>query len=305
MSLLRQVPEFLKGLEAVHAGQWSIAAPYFSRSGDIFVHSNRAKEAAFAELYSGTCEYYSGNSNRAHSLFRGVRESVASSGGMVSVAARLMIATQPLDASSPPTSGELSFADQLGEGAFVNSLNEFVASGGKSVLPRSETILEENAVCHALLAVASRRVGLLPIANPDGRSSDAEVHLVGRALKAAETFGKHSAPEIEIIKRWYIGRSLILRGRLFEFNGNALMAEGMYQAAIEQSNKQTTPRLRILQAMSSKALGGLLRKWEKRENEGTVFIDSSSWLSTQAAEAASNRIILEPTFQELMSLELS
>jgi hypothetical protein len=139
-------------------------------------------------------------------------------------------------------------------------------------------------------------VSNLPLANADGRDVSREVELVSRSLKSAERIASFG-PDHELISKWYIGRSLILRGSLFEFNANALMAEGMYRAAGDIIHTPITPRHVTLKLLANNKLGDLLLKWEKRELEG----ENINMLNplTKGSLQVLNTYIPEPTLFEL------
>ena len=274
MSFLRQVPEFIRGIELASSGKWSRALSDFDRTRDILTHSPR--DFAIASLYSATCLYYSGDTRSAHNGFMKFTHAPES---MIAIMANTFaFSTFPID--------ELDTAAQRDK-------------------PHGDNVLEEN---NALIYDAMNRVNMLPSANPDGRSVEEELSIVNKALKAGESLAKRPSPEYDIIAKWYIGRSLLLRGKLFEFNGNAVMAEGMYNAALEQARNHSpvfTPRLTVLEAMSTNALGGLLLKWEKRESEGRALKEANVWLTPELESSFNQRNIVEPTLDQLATLEVN
>lgn len=305
MSYLRQVPDFLRALESARVGRWSQAMLDFNRTSQILMHASK-RDHVISSLYSATCEYYSGNILRSHEAFLQIHKNTADYPDLAATSARMALCTiLPNGTFSPQSMGnpwiQLCMNEEPEEeGSFARSVYLYEKDPTqKTPIPHNGN--EENALCNVLLQMANNSIEQLPLANTEKRDIKTQMELVDKALKAGECLGNRAGAEFPIIAKWYIGRSLMLRGRLFEFSGNAVMAEAMFNAAIDQSKNPITPRLNALRAASTNALGELLLKWEKRENEGNIL--KQQYYSYLAPASFMNKIIMEPTIEEISYLE--
>ena len=314
MSFLNQLPEFVSGQQLAKAGKWAAAVTDFKRCSDVMDHANAPKEAAVCGMYAATCDYYSGNAEHARLTFASIAQA-GHDGVLNALARRYKVATEiELGLADPnwtPKTADVDSADpwvqlSLGQepdvGSYAHSVWEYIRSSGSSPSPAQGTAgLEAMARAHGLLTVASSAVTALPKANTDNADVSEQTELVSGALKAGEAIAVLSGPEYAVISKWYIGRSLLLRGRVFGFNGNALMAEGMYKGASDVTNHHQpvpqTPRIKLLRTMANHHLGSLLLKWEKREREGEDLMNVN--VVPDGVDQKLDVFIPQPTLDEL------
>jgi hypothetical protein len=283
MSQLTKFPEFRAARGLAELGKWASARDEFSRSAQIMENANFPVEAAIANLFTGMCGYYSGECQHSFNLFSrsfvelskwqlnspqaktALRFKLGSSLALQSLKNEDIdwLTVLNADAETRLSLGQIPKEDS----GFPRHVWEFIDSEGKSPLPPATHPTDSILEAYAFLTLADMAVSHLPLANSDGRDVSKETELVSRSLKSAERIGSFG-PDHELISKWYIGRSLILRGILFEFNANALMAEGMYRAAGDIIYSPCTERHITLKLLASNKLGDLLLKWEKREREG-------------------------------------
>lgn len=299
--MLRKVPEFVSGRVLAESGKWSQAFGEFTRCSEVMGHAGAKHEAAVAGLYAATCQYYSGDCERASTTFVTHRSALSDRQaksladrfltGLELEAGRSLSVTQTSDPWA-----QLSLGKEPQNYSFANQLYQFIQDPSKTLFPGS-TSTELVGVAYANLAVASRVVSQLPRANVNSKDISKHVDLVSKSLRAGEAVAA-KGHELKIASKWYIGRSLLLRGRLFEFNGNALMAEGMYRAAAGVVHPQLdlpgTPRLLMLRRMAHNQLGQLLLKWEKREREGESLLADNP-----APQRILDVFMPEPVMEEL------
>ena len=310
MSFLRQLPEFTRARELVKHHNWSSAASQFARCSEIMTHANQARDSGIANLYAGTCNFYLGDMNQASSLFSSSTKSIEStiphlfklsSDFETHLSSGDGTAWSPSSSYSDPWV-QLALSTQPSSG-FPKQVWEFVHTGNDfSDIPSSGAEFE--AVAWANLRRAYTVVSKLPKANSTGVSIDKEIKLVNLSLKAGEKI-RSLGDEHDIIGVWYVGNSLLLRGRLFEFNANALMAEGMYRAAGDLVRKFSNPipRMALLSRMANNHLGDLLLRWEKREQEGKRLLESNQIPSKSLIEESISSFSALPKFEDLDSLE--
>ena len=101
---------------------------------------------------------------------------------------------------------------------------------------------------------------------------------VGRALTVAEDLGKFNE-EGKVLSLWYITHALLLHGKIAQRQGNALIAEALFDAAKEKADEACvrlgdTPRNQVLQWRCLKHKADLLVKWDKRESQGVAILES-------------------------------
>ena len=119
------------------------------------------------------------------------------------------------------------------------------------------------------------------------------------ALQAAEEL-KRSGPEGSALAPWFIGHSLLLHGKLAERQGNALLAEGLYDAAREQAESlMNLKRKDLLVHRSSKAKGQLLLKWENRDIQGSRILEGLDKVDIHAAADASEVFLPAPSLEAI------
>ncbi|KAF4661758.1 hypothetical protein FOZ61_002956 [Perkinsus olseni] len=76
------------------------------------------------------------------------------------------------------------------------------------------------------------------------------------------------------IKTTYVARALVTKGVNFEVEGNAVMAEAMFQAAVEEISSASVIPDKLIRMRDISEFGAvvsysdLLKMWEKREGEG-------------------------------------
>lgn len=299
--MLRKVPDFVSGRALAEAGKWSQAFGEFTRCSEVMGHAGAKHEAAVAGLYAATCQYYSGDCERAISTLATHRTAL-SDGRAKSLADRYLIGLEleagrsPSVTQTPDSWSQLSLGKEPQNDSFANQLYSFLQDPSKT-LPSGSTSTELVGVAYANLAVASRLVSQLPRANVDSTDISKHVDFVTNSLRSGEAVAA-KGHELTIASKWYIGRSLLLRGCLFEFNGNALMAEGMYRAAADVVHPQLhlpgTPRILLLRRLANNQLGQLLLKWEKREREGESLIADNPVSQTKI-----DLFMPEPVLEEL------
>lgn len=306
MSLVRQLPDFVSGLSLARAGKWALAGPQFSRCVEVMNHANSPDEASLSALYAATCEYYSGNSAAAIRSFSQICSSHKEETALSQAALRYSLATSSIALQTEKLLQEcktskdaylqLTAGIEPQSGTYANSVWDHVRTAGEAELSFPSSSTEKIAHAYALLSVADSMVSKLPKANVDSIDVSRETNQVGKALKAGELIGAVGG-ELGIISKWYIARSLLLRGRLFQFNANALMAEGMYRAAADVTATAVTPRLKLLNDAAFNHLGELLWKWERREREGEQLMKDHP--ISEAYLKNMNVFVLEPTMDEL------
>jgi hypothetical protein len=122
----------------------------------------------------------------------------------------------------------------------------------------------------------------------------------GRALTVAETLKNHSI-EGSLYAPWFIGHALLLHADLAKANGQAVMAEGIIEAALSQVDAMISEsgRSEVLRWRCLKKKGELLFQWEKREDKGAELLESirGNFDLMQTAEASEY-------FYEFPSLEM-
>jgi hypothetical protein len=184
-------------------------------------------------------------------------------------------------------------------GSYARKVWEFQHTGSSLEAPQSNPN-DRIAYTYALIADAERDFDQLPPLNMDNSDVSNLVDRVTKALRSSESIGKDASPDLACIGKFYISRSLILRARLFQFNGNALMAEAMYRAAIDVSGSNETPRLSLVTGVSKHHLGKLLSKWERREREGEQLLEENP--ASERTEKLVKLFVAEPTLDELSKL---
>ena len=325
MSFLRQLPEFVRAKEFVHAQKWFEAGAQFSRCAEIMSHANQSRDSNIANLYAGTCNFHTGDVSSASSLFKNSFSSLSANHGFSDLASKtayefLLSAnfesyvkdpSIAYPAESPPTTYsdsapwiQLSLGMPPSDG-FPRTVWEFVHSGIELAdSPSSDKEFE--AIAWAQLRRAYSAVSVLPKANATGVNIEREIKLVNLALKSGEKV-RSLGEEFDVTSRWYVGYSLVLRGQLFEFNANALMAEGMYRAAVDLAEKSSDclPRNRFIKTTANHRLGDLLKRWERREQEGTRLVDANVLPDPKATEKVINSFVSLPRCLTLDSLDAS
>jgi hypothetical protein len=316
MSFLRHLPEFVNGEDFARRAKWMAAKAEFMRSAEVMNHSKRTSEANIATMFAATCSYFSGDLNESKLLFSRTLEN---SPGPDSEPVRLMadryvVSTFLVGTSSLSEFQSILYRSKNSKDMWTNLTTgmeppvgscprlvaEAIEAGDISKIPEGVHSTEKVGNVHALLALAEARISALPIANVDGTNISELVDLVTKALKSAEKLAENDKPDLEAVSKFYIGRSLILRGMLFEFNANALMAEAMYRAAGEQTEPRLSPKLHLLGMKARNHLGELLLKWEKREREGQELKAANP--VDELVERKISTFIVEPTFDELSRL---
>ena len=293
MSLLRQFPDFLRARDLVKSCKWSAAITDFSRSSEVMAHANKPRESAIANLYTATCNYYSGDFQTSQKLFTDSYNIVQHP-----TVFQMKSALNPPTLSSDPWI-QLSCNSEPEIGSFPYSVWQFIQSTGTLPLPEAKTLMDQLGSAHALFAVAAKAVYALPKANAECIDVKEPTSLVTKALKAGEGVQKKGG-EFSIIGSGYVGKSLLLRGKLFEFNGNALMAEGMYRAASDVLMQVSgrTPTTMAVKRAANRALGELLLKWEKREREGDQLLADNEIVMSEDLM----RFVADPLFGDLDSI---
>lgn len=315
MSFLRQLPEFVSGEPLARLGKWSAAKTDFSRCIDIMSHAKSARDGAICRLYAATCSYFGGNLGEAKSNFDVVsnESALGESDPIRTVANRYSFSTSLMSAPDAVSvqkllyrgkgSGDLWVQFSAGleppAGSYARKVWEFQHTGSCLEAPQSNSN-DKIAYTYALIADAERDLEQLPPINIDNTDVSNLVDRVTKALRSSESIGKDASPDLGCIGKFYISRSLILRARLFQFNGNALMAEAMYRAAIDVAESEQTPRLSLVSGMSKHHLGKLLSKWERREREGEQLIEENP--TSERTEKLVRIFVAEPTLDELGKL---
>jgi hypothetical protein len=120
----------------------------------------------------------------------------------------------------------------------------------------------------------------------------------GRALTVAEDLAKFSA-EGKVLSPWFIAHALLLHGRMAQRQGNALVAEGLCEAAKEQADtafslQGNTGRNAVLLWRCQKQKADLLVKWEKREKQGVEILESISGKYELAEIADASEFFVPP-----------
>ena len=304
MSYLRKLPDFVRARELANGCKWKAAAADFYRACDIMRHANQVNESTLAHLYAGTCELYAGNTQRCVDVFSSVNPRTTSSRAMESCTERFRLAASvqlhlETDCMIPQSD---SVWWRLGSGDKPGTSSDPLAHGiceiieGRTAEVPDELKLEAEA--YSMLIKASNALSKLSVANTEG----SELELVNAALKAGKKIRSKT------IGSWYIGRSLLMRGQLFEYNGNALMAEAMYSAARDvtiSAEVADTARIRILRKMACNSLGDLLLKWEKREPVGAKLKALNQVpVDKETLERAINFFVPEPTLEQLDILDV-
>jgi hypothetical protein len=316
MASLRRLPEFVSGQGLARAGKWTSAKADFARCVDVMRHSNNTRDCAIGNLYAASCAYFGGKLDEARNMFVSAEKSSQYSYndplGLMS--RRYSFSTTLMSSTSSEQQSLLYRAKDSSDmwthltanieppmGSFAREIWEYTLSGGQTKVRDPGNSAELIGLTHGLLSVAEARIDGLPKANATGMDISELVDKVTVSLRSAENIGKDGSEDLKIISRFFISRSLILRGRLFEFNANALMAEGMYRAAMDISASRITPRLRLVSQFAQNHLGDLLLKWEKREPEGEQL--KKAIVLPEGADSFLRRFIIEPTFDELDKLE--
>lgn len=318
MSLLRQLPEFIRAQELVKANKWATAAAQFSRCTEIMDHANQDRDSSVANMFSGACNFYSGDMIHASTKFHDSFKRLSTIKGLGDKASKtaheLYLCTQlELHVQNnksvvwPPTDTPMEYMQsdpwtQLAHASaptdgFARSVYELAVSG-VDMVDEASSGKEFEAVAWANLRKAYSAVSMLPKANSTGASIDREVKTVNLALKSGEhvrAFGH----EMTNVGSWYVCNALILRGTLFEFNGNALMAEGMYRAASDMADHTPTPRMGVAKRVANYKLGDLLLRWEKREREGQQLIEANPNPDKQLVDLCINTFVGMPQFSTL------
>ena len=316
MSLLKQLPDFLNAQGIAKSGKWSVAKAQFLRSADVMTHANQSRDAAIAKLHASTCSYYSGDFIEAKQMFASVHSQLdcLASDPVKMMAGRYTFATSFIDArtssdlqsilyrarNSTDMWTHLSVGDEPPIGSYPRAVQDFIRNEGESWLMEGGNSTERIAYSYALLSVAEAKVNKLPMANVDSLDLSDHVSMVTRSLRGAEAIASDRHPDLEFISKFFVAQSLLLRGKLFAFNANALMAEGMYRAAMELTESRVTPRLELVNIMARNYLGDLLLKWERREREGEDLLDTHH--KPEGIGKRLSTFILEPTFDELERL---
>lgn len=313
--LFRQLPEYQRGRHLLSSCKWKPAIAEFSRTAEIMMHANQSVEHAIANLYVGVSALYLGESNKASDMFLASLDRLSANGSRhANVAARFRLSSEmesknvikddysawgkdpqislglnerPSDESSSEYGLWMSHKDDLTKlGKLLEDVNSpmDLISASYMVLNRLESVILS-----------------LPPFNTDEVSVNTEIDLITELLKSGEKLSTQSHGEIRLIGNWIIGRALLLRGRLFQFNTNALMAEAMYNASIEKvtGEEMTLPRFTTLRRRGNRELGALLLNWERRENEGKKLLDA---YSEEANDLCFKQVIPTITFQELDNL---
>jgi hypothetical protein len=306
MSMLKQLPDFRMGQKLARAGKWSLAMDEFSRCSDVLSRSDQRADAAISGLYVASSQYYTGHLELSHRSFCANADMLSSLGTSTALqtARRYAIVTgylldspEPMDPTQHDSWSQLMVNSVPQKGTFANNIWMCLQTGEPRDLGESCSEIEKQAVAHALLFLAKNEVDKLPAANTQGVDVGKQTEQVTRALKAGESIAALGDENV-LVSKWYIGNSLLLRGRLFEFNGNALMAEGMYRAAADlAASFKSPPRINLLRNRALNRLGELLCKWEKREQEGENLKENNPTVVPRNWNDAT--FIPEPTFGEL------
>jgi hypothetical protein len=313
MSLLRQLPEFVRGETLARSGKWTAARTEFLRCTDVMKHANSTKDESIASLFAASCSYFHGDFEESRKSFNRI---VSQSSGLENdpvkmQASRYMFATNLMAAQSTSEIQSIIYrargaADMWTHlavdveppvGSYARTVHEFIHSDGEKSLTSPSNSTERLAYAHALITVAGSSIAKLPEANVDNINISDQVESVKVALKSAEAIAEGGKADLAILSKFYIARALLLRGRLFEFNANALMAEGMYRAAAEQTESRLAPRLTAINRIAKRSLGDLLSKWERREREGEELKEENK--PSEVDLKLSTIFLLEPTFDEL------
>jgi hypothetical protein len=311
MSILRGLTEFMRGINLVENLRWSAATSEFLRASEIMTHAHQLRDANLAKLYAGTSLLYSGDAKQAFDVFSCACKNVDGSDPLTSTGLRFQLAanlqyqigvgTMPPQSTYPQSSTDpwirLTIGKEPMEGSFPWKINRFVKGIDRNKLVPSCGI-EMEAIAYANTSVASQALLALPKANSEGICVQKETELVNIALKSSEKL-RARGREYQVIGTWYVGNCLLMRGTLFQFNGNALMAEAMYRAAHDLRSPSTTPRINLLHALANNKLGDLLEKWEKREAEGQALKAGNPLPPTEVIQKYMITFVPEPTFEQL------
>jgi hypothetical protein len=284
MSLLfRQLPEFQRGRSLVLSGKWKSAIPEFSRSAEVMFHANQPIEHAVAGLYVSTCKLYTGD----------VRDAV--------LGFELSLLTLKQSSSLiAGIAGKFKISAQLE----LSEVSESVQSDGAIIETSDIEVLNHIQTSTESLNSLDTKISALPLANAEGVSVDAETESISQILRDGEELirGGQPADEVRLIGKWIVARCLLMRGKLFQFNANALMAEAMYRASIEQATVDgeiTLPRVTATNTRAHRELGKLLLNWEKRETEGKLLLNK---YPEDPSPLFFERYIPAVTFRELDSI---
>lgn len=325
MSFFRQLPEFIRATKFVKTSKWYDARSQFERCAEIMSHANQYRDSSIANLYAGTCCFYTGDIAQASSLFKDSFSNLSSRHGLADSASKTAyefllsaefeshVKDQSRQYPAQPSPTEYAESDswiQLSLGksprdGFAKAVWDYAESSVELLDPPSSA-KEYEAVAWAQLKRAYSAVSLLPKANASGVSIEREVKLVNLALKAGERV-KSLGDEYDVASSWYVGYSLLLRGQLFEFNANALMAEGMYRAAADLVDKSAIliPRKSFIKATANHRLGDLLKRWERREQEGERLLNANALPDAEVTESIIHTFVSFPHCSTLDNLDAS
>lgn len=272
--------------------KWKSALPEFTRAAEVMLHANQSEEHAVANLYLGATYLYSGDSKKAFGFFSNSFDVLSEKNSQVaSLAAKFKLSAEMESSSNITTDYSAWLKDPeiavaLGkEPTDKNSIQYKLWQNREDIgqyeqilsSTESQSILDQTHTTTFILNQLDQSISTLPLANASEVSVDQETKILGQILKSGENILScpNNSCEVGVIANWIIARALLLRGNLFQFNANALMAEAMYRAAIEklEGDAMTLPRVTALKYRANRELGTLLSKWDKRESEGMKLIE--------------------------------
>jgi hypothetical protein len=130
----------------------------------------------------------------------------------------------------------------------------------------------------------------------------------GRALTVAEDLAKFNG-EGKILSPWFVTHALLLHGRMAMKQGNALIAEALFDAAKEKAEEAFSfqgncGRNEVLLWRCMKHKADLLVKWEKREAQGVAILEGISGKYDLAEIADASEIFVPPPSLEDLDILL-
>ncbi len=154
-------------------------------------------------------------------------------------------------------------------------------------------VLDANALFHGAVSKLSKELAELETAiddlrlnTPVGADSKPAVSLVhkrsvdflSRVKDQFQDPGKweYDAEVSQVYKQYFISSCLLSRGRIMVVAGDAVLAEGLFKAAIDQSKigsaKAKIPLFSSLIESSNRGMADLFLKWSGRESEGEKIL---------------------------------
>jgi len=267
----------LQGSHHLKLGNWPEAVREFQAAKDLGTQVNKqlADSLGLAYFYSG--DFASAASTFDDSISAAAAELEAN---FPNPEKMRKAAISRLGADSSPWARFFIQPTSEIANPFVEAYRQFTLSpsiDSFKKIPASSNFQEKTATAQASLILAHR--------NPAA---------VGQALSDAEELFQ-TGPEGKTLGPWFISHALLIHGKQAVANGKAVLAEGLFQAAKEQSQQLTFEKRRaVLEFRCDKALGELLSKWEKREDRGVEILSSISGKFNLGKIADASELFLPP-----------